>query len=72
MNPQTSETGSQRINGDGESPMDALRSAAQHLGEAKEYASNFIAAKVDATKLSPLPAGRRTWLSNPSERSVAG
>jgi len=56
MNPQTPETGSQRLHerngGDGESPMDALRSAAQHLGEAKEYASNFIAAKVDATKLS--------------------
>src|SRR5688572_22162240 len=53
MNPQSPETGSQRINGDGhESPMDALRSAAQHLGEAKEYASTFIAAKVDATKLS--------------------
>ena len=52
MNSQNPETGSQRINGDAESPMDALRSAAQHLGEAKEYASNFIAAKVDATKLS--------------------
>jgi hypothetical protein len=52
MNPQNPETGSQRVNGDDESPMDALRSAAQHLGEAKEYASNFIAAKVDATKLS--------------------
>lgn len=53
MNPPTSETGSQCINGDGNaSPMDALRSAAQHLGEAKEYASNFLAAKVDATKLS--------------------
>ena len=51
MNPP-SETGSQRVNGDNESPMDSLRSAAQHLGEAKEYASNFIAAKVDATKLS--------------------
>jgi len=52
MNPQPPETGSQRMNGDDDSPMDALRSAAQHLGEAKEYASNFIAAKVDATKLS--------------------
>ena len=32
--------------------MNALRDAARHLGEAKEYASNFLAAKADAAKLS--------------------
>jgi hypothetical protein len=53
MNEQTTDFGSQRANGNGNpSPMDALRSAAQHLGEAKEYASTFLAAKADAAKLS--------------------
>jgi len=52
MDTQTTRDGSQPANGDGESPMDALRDAARHLGEAKEYASNFLAAKADAAKLS--------------------
>ncbi|MBC8107010.1 MAG: phage holin family protein [Anaerolineae bacterium] len=52
MDSQTTREGSQPADGDADSPMDALRDAARHLGEAKEYASNFLAAKVDATKLS--------------------
>ncbi|CAN5439078.1 hypothetical protein BH09PLA1_BH09PLA1_19410 [soil metagenome] len=38
--------------GSTESPMDALRSAAMHFGEAKEFAATFIAAKADSAKLS--------------------
>ena len=52
MDTQTTRDGPQPPNGDGESPMNALRDAARHLGEAKEYASNFLAAKADAAKLS--------------------
>ncbi len=51
MNDHPSDQTTQRVDGE-ESPVDALRSAARHFGEAKEYASNFVAAKLDATKVS--------------------
>jgi len=52
MDPQNKREGPQPHDGGDESPVDALRNAAKHLGEAKEYASNFLAAKADAAKLS--------------------
>jgi len=39
MDPQNKREGPQPHDGDDESPVDALRNAAKHLGEAKEYAS---------------------------------